>query len=512
MRYLPIIGLEVHVRLKTASKLFCSCPTVEETTAPNAAICPVCTGQPGALPSLNAEAVRLGVRTGLALHCHIPDTSHFDRKNYFYPDLPKGYQISQYDHPVAEGGYIDLEIPEHPEPVRRMIRLGITRAHLEEDAAKNIHDTKTQQTLVDYNRAGVALLEIVSEPDLRAPIEAKVYLQELQAILRAIGASEADMEKGYMRCDANISLLPVDEENHPLQPEFNPKIEIKNLNSFRAVERALFYEIERQRDLLEKGQIPPSATRGWDEHTGSTVEQRLKETSADYRFFPEPDLPPLDLVAVRTQETPRIPELPSQTRLRLKQEWGFGEADVRFLVSNEGWAQYADNVMSELQGWLTSLRTDEKDRTDAAMPEQASAMAKLAGGWLSSKLQGILLAKNLTLAASRISPENFAEFLTLIQKGTVNSANALKLLTLMVETGSDPSHLLEEHNLGQSDNPAEMQEIVARLIQENPKQVAEVKAGKMAVVKWFVGCIMKVSEGRMNPQAAEEEVKRQLGV
>lgn len=508
-RLLPIIGLEIHARLKTSSKMFCDCKNVPDSAPPNTAICPVCTGQPGALPALNEEAVHLGVRAGLALGCTIPHTSHFDRKQYFYPDLPKGYQISQYDFPIAEKGSLTIQVPQAAE--RQTIKVGITRAHLEEDAAKNTHDGNSQSTLVDFNRAGTPLLEIVTEPDLRSPQEAKLFLQELQAILRTIGASDADMEKGYMRCDANVSVLPIDEEGLPLQREYNPKTEIKNLNSFRAVERALTYEIERHTALVNEGNPPSGATRGWDENKGETFEQRQKETSADYRYFPEPDLPPLALDAIREEERTHLPELPSATRLRLVDEWGFSEEDTRTIVANEGWASFTEHVMSELGGWLES--TDETARSGGALlEERKSGLAKLAAGWLTTKLMGILTQKSLQLKDARITPENFAEFLQMISSGTVNSANAQKLLTLMVETGADPSHILEEHNLGQSDDPELLRQTVSRIIEQNPEQAAAVRAGKVTLLKWFVGGVMKATEGRANPTQAEEEVKRQLGV
>ncbi len=483
---LPIIGLEIHVRLKTASKMFCACPNVDENTPPNTAICSVCTGQPGALPALNAQAIRLGVRAGLALGCTIPDASHFDRKNYFYPDLPKGYQISQYDFPIAINGeaWIDGK------------RIGITRAHLEEDAAKNIHDAASQATLVDFNRSGMPLLEIVTEPDLRSPAEAKIFLQELQLLLRAVGASDADMEKGYMRCDANISLLPVDSENRQTQPNYNPKTEVKNLNSFRAVERALAYEIERHAALIEQGELAVGATRGWDEHRGQTFEQRLKETSADYRYFPEPDLPALALSDIREEERARLPELPAATRKRLIEEWGFSNEDARFFVNNEGWLKFAEETMSEFGEEKTKGKRQK---------------AKVASGWLTSKLAGLLTQKNLTIKDRKITPENFAEFLELVEAGTVGSANAQKLLALMMDTGADPSHLLEEHNLGQGNDPKLVTETVARLIEQNPDQVAQVKAGKLGVIKWFVGGVMKATEGKVNPTEVEEEVKKQIG-
>jgi len=509
MRLIPIIGLEIHVRLKTKSKMFSDCPNVDDAAAPNTAIDPVSTGQPGALPAVNAEAVRLGVRAGLALGCRIPDTAHFDRKNYFYPDLPKGYQISQYDHPICENGSVTVEVPGQKAP-RDIVRIGVTRAHLEEDAAKNIHDASTNSTLVDFNRAGVPLLEIVSEPDLRSPAEAKAYLQEVQSILRAVGASDADMEKGYMRCDANISMLEVDEENHSLSSSFNPKIEVKNLNSFRAVERALTYEIERQTKMHAAGEMPVGATRGWDENKGLTFEQRLKESSADYRYFPEPDLPPLDLRSVREEEKAKLPQLPAARRAVLMEDFGFSADDARFLVAN-GWSDYAEDIMGELAGWIEASDSTQKS-AGTILSEGKQKFGKLAGGWLTSKLAGLLAAQDKTIADVKITAEDFAEFLHMIDASTINSANAQKLLALMLETGKDPSHLLEENNLGQMNDPAALSKLVAELIEQNPEQVEQIKAGKTPLVKWFVGVIMKSTEGRANPTAAEDEVKKQLGL
>ncbi len=511
MRLLPIIGLEIHVRLKTATKMFCGCANVSDETPPNTAICPICTGQPGSLPALNQEALRLGVRAGLALGCRIPDEAHFDRKQYFYPDLPKGYQISQYDFPISIQGAVVIDVPGGIAP-RDRIRIGITRAHLEEDAAKNIHDAKTGSTLVDYNRAGQPLLEIVTEPDLRTPAEAKTFLQELQATMRAVKASDADMEKGYMRCDANISMLEVGDDNRPLRAGYNPKTEVKNLNSFKAVERALAFEIERQSALYAKGETPVGATRGWDENRGETFEQRLKETNADYRYFPEPDLRPLALSTIREEERAHLPELPAETRDRLMREWAFTADDARFLVANAGWATYAEEVMGELAGWLESSDARIDKSGSELLAERKTVYAKLAGGWLTSKLAGLLGQKGLEIGDLKITAEDFAEFLTMIERGTVSSAGAQKLLALMVDTGTDPSHLLEEHNLGQMDDPKALRETIARLIEQNPDQAAQVKAGKTNLLMWFVGAVMKVTEGRANPEQAKEEVKKQLGV
>lgn len=517
MRMIPIIGLEVHVQLKTASKMFCPCRNVGDDAPPNEAICPICTGQPGALPMLNEKAIELGVATALALHCRVPDQSAFDRKNYFYPDLPKGYQISQFRLPIALDGYVELEVPDQKrhdtslasDVSRDHIRVGITRAHLEEDAAKNLHSP--EGTSVDFNRSGTPLLEIVSEPDLRSPQEAKAYLQELRAILRAMGASDADMEKGQMRCDANVSLLEVDDKNMPTQSFLNPKIEIKNLNSFRAVERALQHEIERQTELYRTNTPPVGATRGWDEDAGATFEQRTKETSADYRYFPEPDLPPQDLVAVRKRVMEQRVELPSQARDRLEEEWWFSKADAAFLVGNEGWADYAEDVMGELGTWLES--TDKAGRSGGELlNDKKKVYAKLAGGWLTTKLAGLLAARNIVIKDVKITPEDFAEFLHLIDAGEINSSNAQKLLVLMVESGNDPSHLLEEHDLGQTMGGDELTDVVRRVIEQNPDQAGQVRAGKTGVIKWFVGGVMKATEGKASPAAVEEAVKRELGV
>jgi aspartyl-tRNA(Asn)/glutamyl-tRNA(Gln) amidotransferase subunit B len=510
MRLLPIIGLEVHVQLKTASKMFCSCVNVGDDAPPNTSICPVCTGQPGALPALNAKSIELAVKTGLALGCDIPDRSVFDRKNYFYPDLPKGYQISQFHLPVAVSGTMEFDVPGGTAP-RDHIRVGITRAHLEEDAAKNFHSSEDGATYVDFNRAGTPLLEIVSDPDMRTPQEAKTYLQELRAVLRAIGASDADMEKGQMRCDANISLLPIDEQNHPLQSDYNSKIEVKNLNSFRAVERALTHEIERQTKLYESNTPPTGATRGWDEDKGATFEQRSKESTADYRYFPEPDLPPQDLVAIRERIKGTLPELPAQKRTRLMDEWWFSPSDAAFLTSNDGWAEYAEHVMGELGAWLEA--TDVSDKSGGELlNDKKKKFAKLAGGWLTSKLAGILAEKNMPITDLKLEAEDFAEFLHLIDAGDINSSNAQKLLMLMVDTGQDPSHLMEEHNLGQNMPAGELEEIIKRIVRENPDQVTQVKAGKAGVIKWFVGGVMKATEGKANPAVAEEMVKKEIGV
>ena len=314
-----------------------------------------------------------------------------------------------------------------------------------------------------------------------------------------------------MRCDANISLLPVDENNLPLQATYNPKVEIKNLNSFRSVERALTYEIERQGALISQGLLPQGATRGWDENTGKTTEQRLKETNADYRYFPEPDLPPAPLVVIRETEKQRLPELPRARRNRLTQEWGFAANDAAFFVSRD-WSDYVEATLGELGSWLES--TDGKTTISGGelLKQDRIAIAKLVGSWITNKLAGILNERGIDHPKERITAENLAEFFHLLKTGVVNSANGLKLLTFMVDTKSDPSHLLEEHNLGQQNNAEELHATVARVIEQNPDQVAQIRAGKIALIKWFVGSVMKASEGRANPEQAEQELKKQLGL
>ena len=515
MRMIPIIGLEIHVQLNTKSKMFCTCPNVEDGTEPNTAICPICTGQPGALPALNQKALEKGVLTGIALNCNIPDKSAFDRKNYFYPDLPKGYQISQFALPVALDGHVEIEIPEQALPDRSLIRMGITRAHLEEDAAKNFHAPEgvngNPATLVDYNRASTPLIEIVTEPDFRSAIEAKVFLQELRAIMRAIKVSDAEMEKGQMRCDVNISMMEIDENGYPVTSVLNPRTEVKNLNSFRAVERAINYEIQRQTALYEANTPPIEATRGWDDSQGKTLEQRTKESSADYRYFPEPDLPPQDLEEIKEKMQSRLPELPVQTRKRLTAEWGLTKGAAEFITANPGWLDYAEKVKSELGGWLESSDNIKMSGADV-MENKKAQIAKLLGGWLTTKLAGLLAERKKTIFEVNITPENFAEFLNLLEKGTINSANGQKLLQLMHDNGGDPSDLMETHNLSQNLNQDDLVDIIKRNIEANPEQTQQIKNGKLALIKWFVGIVMRDTEGRANPMSIEAEIRKQLDI
>ncbi len=488
--YEPIIGLEIHMQLATKSGMFCSCANLTEEQTPNTSICPICMGHPGALPVANAEAVRLGRMMALALGCTLNQHSKFDRKNYFYPDLPKGYQISQFDEPIGIAGAVEIG----DEKEKRVIR--ITRVHLEEDAAKLTH--ANGQSLVDFNRAGTPLMEIVTEPDIRSPLEARTFLQELRRIARAIGASNADMEKGQLRCDANISLRPRGAS------ELNPKTEIKNINSFRSVENAIEYEIKRQGELAAAGTpVIRLSTRGWDDTKSITVEQRVKEEAHDYRYFPEPDLPPLVITLEEIEQLrAALPELPAAKRARFMEEFGLSNADARMLLDDVGIADYTEQVMSELFAWVGTENIE-------LSPETRKKLGHLAAGWLGTKFLGLLNAQGQSIRDTKITPENFAEFLTLIFQNRMNSKMALELLPRMHATGADPSSLLEE--LGeQMSEGNELDTSIAAVIAANPKPVADYKAGKTSALQFLAGAVMRETKGRADPAIVHELLKRSL--
>ncbi len=499
-KYEPIIGLEIHVQLKTKSKLFCGCDNRSEDAPPNTAICPICVGHPGVLPVLNKQALEFGVMAGLALNCTIPEKAKFDRKNYFYPDLPKGYQISMFDEPHALAGLVPIDIPA-TDGARKHADIRITRIHLEEDAAKSTH--AEGKTFVDYNRGGTPLIETVTEPDFRSPLEAKVFLHELRRIMRYLGVSDADMEKGHMRCDANISLRPIG------HTALSPKTEVKNINSFRAVERALQYEIQRQTKLWDEGKPPAiTTTRGWDDVQGMTVGQRTKEDSADYHYFPEPDLPPLLLREVVELVRPRMPELPHAKRVRLMDEYGFAPGEAMILTEEKPLADYVEQVMSELQEWV---RTLDADGTEAEKWEaNQKKLTKLFSGWFITKLFGLMEKHAVHIRTIKITPERFAELLTMIHSNRVNSTAALQILEEMLLTGGDPSQIMEEKKLEQVSNNEEITPIVQGVIDANPQPVSDFKAGKVAALQFLVGQVMKASRGKANPDTATKLLKKLL--
>ncbi len=480
----PVIGLEIHVQLKTKSKMFCSCDNTGELQPANTTICPICLGHPGTLPVPNAEAIRLSALAALALNLHVNNHSKFDRKNYFYPDLPKGYQISQYDEPLASDGYLEVEVGGE---VRKV---GIERLHLEEDTAKLMHVKAS--SLLDYNRAGTPLMEIVTKPEIKSPAEAKAFLQELRLTMRYLGVSDADMEKGHLRCDANISLRPVGDS------KLYPKTEVKNLNSFRAVERALAYEVERQGKLWEQGKAPTvGSTRGWDEKKGETVAQREKEAVHDYRYFPEPDIPPLELAKKQIDEwRASLPELPAARRRHYREDWQLASKVAEFLLENQNFGTFAEQVIDEI---LPAVEGD------------AATAAKLATNWIVNKYPSVLEEVGKAFVDAPLNAVQFGNFLQVVAGGKVNSTNAQVLLKRMVETGKDPQAVLAEEDLAQGGGE-ELAEVVARVLAANPAPAAELKAGKQALLKFFVGLVMKETKGKVNPIEAEAQLKRSSGL
>lgn len=512
--YTPIIGMEVHVELNTASKMFCSCKNDPDEAEPNTNICEICTGQPGTLPVPNKQAIIDTVKIGMALGCTIRELSKFDRKHYFYPDLPKGYQISQYDEPIAEHGQITLDLSLE-ETERNEAVIGITRAHLEEDTAKLLHSTDGS-TLVDFNRAGTPLVEIVTDPDFQSAVEAKVYCQELRTLMRTLGVSDADMEKGHMRCEANISVQKtgtfeiVDGKVIPLGTNtLNAKVELKNLNSFKAVERGIAYEITRQTQLIEAGETWIQQTRGWNEDKGETYLQRKKENAEEYRYFPEPDIPPFH--PLRIAGTVSLPELPQAKRARFMTEYGLSRADARLLAEDGAWANFTEAVMSELFEWLHALPEVAGD-SDDIIRQKRNAIARLAGGWLTSKLLGVLNEKQITLQDIHCTPENFAELIALLYTQRINSTNAQKVLLIMVglDTDKDPTHIMEEKGWGQLSDESELQHVVDRIVEENPDQVAQFKSGKDTIIKYLIGMCMKATEGSADPVVLEALLRKTL--
>lgn len=498
-KFLPTIGMEIHVELSTKSKMFCSCPNgmgMEKEANKN--ICPVCTGQPGSLPVPNKKAIEFVIKAGLALNCQIAQKSKFDRKNYFYPDLPKGYQISQYDQPLCQKGFLEIELEKQKDQTRTK-KIGITRIHLEEDTGKLLHLKGTDETLVDFNRAGVPLMELVTDPCIGSAQEAKVFCEQLRLLFRYLGISPADMEKGQMRCEANISLYP--EGQDPLS---GTKVELKNLNSFKSVERGIEYEIKRQKELLEKGEQVIQETRGWDESKGVTFPQRAKEESHDYRYFPDPDLLPLrfsqqyiDAVAKK------IPELPLEKTRRFVDQMGLLAENAKVLVKSEELANYFENVSSELQNWM-------KESGHNFNEEGQRKLNRLAANYIITELQKHLFEKGRRVEELAVTAENFAELIKIVYEGKINSSAAQKVLGEMVKTGGDPSQIIDNLGLTQSSDPEELKKIAKEVITENPKPAEDFKSGKENALKFLIGQIMRKTKGAANPKLAEKILKEEL--
>lgn len=487
--YTPVVGLEIHVQLKTKTKMFCACANNPDETVPNTNICEVCTGQPGALPVINAEAVRLGTMLGLALNCKINQHSKFDRKSYFYPDLPKGYQISQYDQPIAEHGYIDINV----DGVTKRIR--IRRAHLEEDAGKNIHPERLNYSLVDYNRACTPLMEIVTEPDIESAKEAKLFLQELRNIVRYVGAGSADMEKGTMRLEPNISVRKPGQQELP-----NYKVEVKNINSFKFAESAIEYEVKRQTQELEEGRTPKQVTMGWNEKTNSTVEQRSKEEANDYRYFPDPDLPVMNLSDEYLEKARvALPELPEAKRKRFREEYNLPEADVQNLIAWREMAEYFENVVSEIQSWIKADQSGTEHK-----------LVKMAVNWCMQDFSALLNAAKIQPQDSRITAENLAELMKLIDSGKISGTAAKQVFAKMFETGGEPDNIVEDMGLSQVSDTSVIESAIDAVIAANEKAVADYKAGQEKSFGFLVGMTMKELKGKGNPSVVNELLKKKL--
>jgi len=484
MEYKPIVGLEIHVELNTKSKMFCSCRNNPNARIPNSEICPICLGHPGTLPVINKEAIKKTIKTGLALNCQIPEYSKFDRKNYFYPDLPKGYQISQLYQPLCKNGYLEIGA--------RKIR--IREVHLEEDVGRLIHEKN--YSLVDFNRAGIPLMELVTEPDITSAKEARNFAEELQLILRYLNVSAADMEKGEMRVEVNISLINRESNSRIFANKLEidsrvlgTKVEIKNLNSFKAVERAIDYEIKRQTKILNSGKKVIQETRGWDDIRGVTVSQREKEYAQDYRYFPEPDLPPLHFEKEEIEKIrAEIPELPQQKRERFKREYNLDEKSIEVFVQNKDLGEYFEKVISELPPKIPK--------------NQFPRLIKLASNYLITDLQGLLKGTSVAEKEFLITPENFAQFVALIADGKISSKIAKIVLEEMFKTGADPSHIIEEKGLSLITDEKEIEKIIQEVVSENQKAVSDFKNGKETALQFLIGQVMRKSQGKVNPEVA----------
>ncbi len=495
--YHPTIGLEIHAELKTKSKMFCSCANDPNEKQANVNICPICMAHPGTLPVINKEAVRKVIKTGFALNCKIQKNSKFDRKNYFYPDLPKGYQISQLYQPFCKNGFLEINNK----------KIKIREIHLEEDTGKLVHPKGEDYSLVDFNRAGVPLMELVTEPDIHSSTEARKFAEELRMILRYLDVSDADMEKGQMRCEVNISLSKNSEK-------LGTKVEIKNLNSFRAVEKGIEYEIIRQTRVLEKREKVIQETRGWHDAKQITISQREKEESHDYRYFPEPDLPMLrignskskiqnniDIEKIKAE----IPELPQARRERFDAEYGLPKQEIEVFVQNKILGEYFEKVISEFRNWIKE--TDMKSKVER---DEFLKLAKICSNYILTDLQGLL--KNISVVDKKflITPENFAEFITLIYKKQISSKIAKMVLEEMFRTGAEPSHIIEEKGLSQITDDSEIEKKVKEVLSKNPKPVQDFKKGKQNALQFLIGQVMSATKGKAKPETVQKILRKLL--
>ncbi len=488
MEYEAVIGLEVHAELMTKSKMFCPCPVVNSVqAAPNVAVCPVCTGLPGVLPVINAQAVEFGLKVALALDCQVANTSIFARKNYFYPDLPKGYQISQYEYPLAEHGHLRIQTSQGERDIR------IRRVHLEEDTGKLTHVSKNgldqngepeeHYSLVDLNRAGVPLLEIVSEPDMHTVEEVRAYAEGLRSVLRYLGVNSGDMEKGVIRFEANVSVRPAGSQT------LGTRVEIKNLNSFRALERGTLYQIEQQIIQVEAGQSIVQETLGWDEAQGVTYSQRSKEEAHDYRYFPEPDLPPLVVEDAWIEKVAAtLPELPYAKARRFEQQFGLSLADANLLVSEKQVADYFEAAVAASSGAVTP---------------------RMIANWITGEIFSWLNQTGKTFAAVKVPPEGLVELLRRA-KGEINQNTAKAVLNEMLSSGKSAAQIIQERGLQQISDSDFIGELVSKVLQDHPAELENYLNGKETLANWFFGQVMRAARGQANPQVLRSELDRQL--
>ncbi len=481
--YETVIGLEVHAQLLTRSKMFCACPVPSLESAPNTHVCSVCLGMPGVLPVANKEAVELTIMTGLALNCEIPSEAKFDRKNYHYPDLMKGYQISQYDMPLCKNGWLEIEVGGVTK------RVGITRVHLEEDTARSLHVTSPageSYSLIEVNRAGMPLMEIVSEPDLRSAEEARAYLQKLRQILRYIGASRANMEEGNMRCEPNVSIRPAG------STAFGQKVELKNINSFKHAYDAIKFEEKRQAAVIESGGKVVQETRGWREDSGQSVSQRTKEYADDYRYFPEPDLPTLIIGPEwLNQIRQRLPELPDAKHARFAERYGLSDYDTRILVESRARADFFEETAAARGG--------------------GAQRAKTVANWMNGDFARLLNASNLEIEDAKVTPEALSALLDLIDSQTISGKTAKDVFEEMFKTGKSPKAIVEGAGLTQITSAEDISDAVDRVIQANPKPVEDYRRGKEEAIKFLVGQVMRETKGRARPDMATEILREKLG-
>ena len=481
MEYETVIGLEVHVQLQTRSKMFCSCRADYQSAPVNSRVCPVCLGLPGALPVINRRAVEFTIMTGLALDCDIPRITKFDRKNYPYPDLMKGYQISQYDLPIAVGGYLSIDTGETVKSI------GVRRVHLEEDVAKMQHFPGDDggYSLVDVNRSGVPLMEIVSEPDIRSAEEARSYLTTLHSLLQYLGVTTGNMQDGSFRCDANISIKPAGSE------EFGNRTEIKNVNSFRSVYQALNYEAQRQRRVLEDGGRVVQETRGWLEDRAVTVSQRSKEDAHDYRYFPEPDLPPLDIEPSWVQDLrASLPELAPQRRSRLQRDYALSEYDARLLTASKAMADYFEKAVALLGLQGAALATH----------------AKQVSNWMLGDLSGLMNLENRDISECPLSAESLVELIGLVNEGTISVTMGKTVLEEAYNSGASPRAIVKEQGYTQISDTSSVDLAVREALDGNPRAVSDYLGGKESAAKFLVGQVMKITRGQAKPDLVNQLV------